>query len=654
MIILSKLKRLLPKDKDIVEVECPVSDDELLDRQLQYPLLAPRKFAKRYHDMLFSSSHFTWNGEKYEIQYNHCTNPFCESFGLPQQRFTTIKNKPYRYKLQGSKNQGTKSIHCNPIPITTKIPKTSLGCRTFTVSNWSVAEEIKRLVELQTVEEVQPEYVFHREGCPNEPLTPFEQPKSFYKRGKSTGNSQKYQCKEYKKMTNVLPTKRESTTYHQKRNDILPQFAKLLLSKTPVKRTCEFLGIGSKTYYTKLEWLYRCCLEFLDKYETKGFQNKSFDKMWINTDKMQYYLNNVRKKGKGGKYESDIEDKLLQTHIVISAEVKSRYVFRSDIAYDWNVTLDEVQEDTLWYRDDHVDSFCRKNDRLRFSFYPQEPTKSDEQDYSAYAEELMKVKVRENFIDGLHVKSHYTTMAHFWLIKQMVQAKEWRFVTDEDQSLMNSIYRVFSNDFRLYDAHLFVNKIDKTKTRKQSYEEYKEARRMLRDWGVSRGIHTSSLYNLALSYLTEELNTHHFCEEKTLPEKRAMVWLNNPIEHPLPPIDKGNVTVDCRTDVSIFEPNELARMILTVNDHATNSFIQQIRRRVSILERPLVTARGEGKSYIYANFNPKYAQYAITILRTFYNFCYAYKGGDKKEMTPAQRIGLTDKVFDLKDIIYMK
>jgi hypothetical protein len=63
-----------------------------------------------------------------------------------------------------------------------------------------------------------------------------------------------------------------------------------------------------------------------------------------------------------------------------------------------------------------------------------------------YFEELIKVKKREKFyIDGLHVKSQYTTKAHFLLIQQMVQANEWRFITDEDFSLINSLYRVFYN-----------------------------------------------------------------------------------------------------------------------------------------------------------------------------------------------------------------
>jgi hypothetical protein len=90
-----------------------------------------------------------------------------------------------------------------------------------------------------------------------------------------------------------------------------------------------------------------------------------------------------------------------------------------------------------------------------------------------------------------------------------------------------------------------------------------------------------------------------------------------------------------------------------VNDNTTNTFIQHIRRRLSILERPLITTRGDGKSYIYSNFNSKYAQMALTILRTYYNFCLAYKTKETVG-TPAQRLGIAKKQFDLKEIIYMQ
>jgi len=51
----------------------------------------------------------------------------------------------------------------------------------------------------------------------------------------------------------------------------------------------------------------------------------------------------------------------------------------------------------------------------------------------------------------------------------------------------------------------------------------------------------------------------------------------------------------------------MAKIIVNVNMRAINNFFQELRRDVNVLERPLVGARGVGKTYIYANYNPKYA-----------------------------------------------
>ena len=110
---------------------------------------------------------------------------------------------------------------------------------------------------------------------------------------------------------------------------------------------------------------------------------------------------------------------------------------------------------------------------------------------------------------------------------------------------------------------------------------------------------------------------------------------------------------DCTTNLSSLEPKDIANLILEVNDNSTNTFIQHIRRRLSILDRPLIIARGDGKSYIYSNFNPKYAQMALTILGTYYNICFSYKTKDTVG-TPAQRLGLSEKQYNIKDIIYIQ
>lgn len=117
--------------------------------------------------------------------------------------------------------------------------------------------------------------------------------------------------------------------------------------------------------------------------------------------------------------------------------------------------------------------------------------------------------------------------------------------------------------------------------------------------------------------------------------------------------DRGKRTIDCLTDLSHLSTYILAYFIDNVNDNSVNAFLQEIRRSLSVLERPLVTSRGDGKSYIYSNFNPKYAQMSITILRTFYNFCKTIKVGDTEE-TPAQRLGIANKVYQWEDIIYKR
>jgi hypothetical protein len=405
-----------------------------------------------------------------------------------------------------------------------------------------------------------------------------------------------------------------------------------------------------------LEWVYRRCLEFLERHEQAPLRNKSFGTVWLNTDKMIYFLNNVRKKGMGGTRYDDVEETQFPTHIIVSADVFSRYVFRSDVAYDWDAQFNEIITDTKIYKEDHLHDFVRKNARLRFSYYPQEPTEFDTQTMSEYNNDLQRFNRRERYIDGLHTNSTYTSMAHFWLIKELLNAKEWRFVTDNDSSLLSAMYRVFSSEFKSYNAHHFLCLTDRAKSRKQAYTEYTEVRQDLLSWGNMMGIESRSLYTIAYHYLVDIFKNrgHSFHKEIVLPTHSYLVKDDNPLEHLLASIDKGISKVDCTTDLSSLEPEEIAQMVIKVNDHSTNFFIQQIRRRLSVLERPLTTARGDGKSYIFSNFNPKYAQMALTILRTYYNFCFPYKSGDKKRLTPAQRLGITDKVFKVEDILYLR
>lgn len=643
---MAKLKRLLDKTDHLVEIEVPVSESELKNRQDLYEKLPPNRFATKFREALFRAVKVSLKGKEFVVQMNCCINPYCSNFGLPQHKFN-IKGKPQRYKLASHTRES--SVICNPDRTGSSIINV-LECSNTALSNWAIAEEIKRLEEINATTLMETEYQFHKVDCEYQDITPFNERESFRSRGKSTGNSQKYQCKFCMKITNVLPSNRESTTYHQKRNDILPKFADMVTNHIPVKRTIKILGIGSQTYYSKLEWLYRRCLEFLDRHESK-LSDINFMELYVNTDKMIYYLNNVRKKNTGVKYLIDEDEKRFPTHVVVSSDVLTRYVFRADVAYDWDITLKEIMDQTKIFKDDHLHLFTQRFGHLRHSYAPQSPTEFDTQSLSEYENENTNFSKRADYIDGLHVNSTYTTIAHFWHLKQLLNAKEWRFVTDQDTSIISALMRVFLKEVSFSDLHHFIYKIDKRKGLAESRADYRDARSELKRWAINIEIEDQSLIQLARLKLAHELKKHQFYEEVKNGERMVRKWAQNPITHPLPFSDTGYATVDVTTDVSSLEPEELARLIQKVNNKSTDAFINQIRRSISLLERPLVTSRGDGKSYIYSNFNPKYAQYAITILRTYYNFCHT---NSKKYLTPAQKIGITDKVFDWKDIIYLR
>lgn len=145
-------------------------------------------------------------------------------------------------------------------------------------------------------------------------------------------------------------------------------------------------------------------------------------------------------------------------------------------------------------------------------------------------------------------------------------------------------------------------KTDHDKDIQEAYQEYIKGIEELKNWGQENDLKTRSSSKIAQIKLVEMLGNHRLYQDSTDGIHNYKVWAKNPIELPLPSFDKGFYDVDCTADISQYDIEHLANLLLRVSNRSSNSFMQQMRRRLSILERPLVTARGSGKSYIYSNF----------------------------------------------------
>ena len=73
----------------------------------------------------------------------------------------------------------------------------------------------------------------------------------------------------------------------------------------------------------------------------------------------------------------------------------------------------------------------------------------------------------------------------------------------------------------------------------------------------------------------------------------------------------------------------------------------QVRRRLSILERPIASSSNAGRIwYGYSAYNPAMSVKMLGIVRVFYKYCLA------GQETPAMRLGLPKVKVALEDIIY--
>jgi hypothetical protein len=245
-------------------------------------------------------------------------------------------------------------------------------------------------------------------------------------------------------------------------------------------------------------------------------------------------------------------------------------------------------------------------------------------------------------------------MARMFLLKNILNYKNIVIVTDDAVLLKNAIFRVLKDDFIDYKALYFTSQYDKTLTRENAFTEAQKTRNELRTWGKTNGISLKSIYKLGTKQLEAVLTHHSFYEDQKINGVDLKICAGNLVEHPLPAKDEGKRYINLISYNPYISDRELANIIIDVNMRTIDNFFQEIRRKVNILERPLVGARGEGKTYIYSNYNPKYAHQILTIFRTLYNFVWERNYYDKKKMTPAQRIGLVNKKYNYKDIIYFR
>ncbi len=563
------------------------------------------------------------------IQVNFCKNPACSNYG--------VLPKASIERGRGKSNQDTYLIQAHGANLPSILCRVC-GEQPRIKSNQAVAEERARFLK-ELVVAPEP-------SCPNESCANHGVPvgKGYQSIGLSHSGSRRYRCNLCKKTFSVG----KSTTGHKQPHKNRLIFS-LLMNKSPMRRICEVADIDPKTLYGKIDFLYRQSLAFVADREKRLLNGMIIPRLYLGVDRQDYMVNWNR--------HEDRRNVIL--HAVGAADHTTGYVFGMHLNYDASLDSESIEADAVaagdyqaklpyrryarcWLKDDYSAAIRRQTNRKAKAG---DGLQGDIE--AAYAETVQREDTEVSEVQdsgrrlptkGMQVHAEYTLYGHFFYLKQLFGGVEkLRFFLDQDSGMRAACLTAFQPVIAARCADAFFVRINKEMTiaEKQaalsvSRAEFDNARKA-----------NPRLSDAELEIL---ITKQHLANMASIGK-----WQDRWMTHPFPNMSEPEKAVCYLTDYKDYDADHLARLYNKASLHAIDRFFMQVRRRLSILERPIESASSGGRAWNgYSAYNPETIVKMLGIFRVFYNYCLA--GQDKT--TPAMRLGLAKGMISLEDIIY--
>lgn len=565
------------------------------------------------------------------IQVNFCKNPVCSNYGVLPKDIVS-RGKPT-----------ANHVHDSYIVTGGKGGVICIGCRVCgeyppIKSNQAISEEKSRFLNDLTITPAP--------SCPDVSCSNHNVPigKGYQSIGLTKSGSRRYRCNVCKKTFSVG----KSTTGHKQPHKNRLIFS-LLMNKSPMRRICEVADIGPESVYGKIDFIQRQCLAFAAEREKRLLNGMAIPRLYIGVDRQDYMVN----------WSMNADRRNVMLHAVGSADNVSRYVFGMHLNYDPTLNSEAVEQNALavgdyqskapfrryarcWLKEDYV-AAVKYNQSMR----KQSSSNLQESINATYSESTHRddIEVSETQdagkrlpTKGMQIHAEYTLYGHFFYLKHLFGGVEkLRFFLDQDSGMRAACLAAFQPAIAARKADAFYVRIAKNMTIAQkraaialSRAEFNMAREK------NAGLSDAELETLII-------------KERLSSMSAIGKWQDKWMFHPFPNMSEPEKAICYLTDYKDYDEDHLARLYNKASMHAIDCFFMQVRRRLSILERPIGSASNMGRMwYGYSAYNPETIVKMLGIFRVFYNYCLA--GQDGK--TPAMRLGLAKGKVSLEDIIY--
>lgn len=422
------------------------------------------------------------------------------------------------------------------------------------------------------------------------------------------------------------------------------------MNKTPLRRICEVADIGPEGLYGKVDFLYEQTKAFAANREKHLLEGMAIKRLYLSTDRQDYVVN----------WTQHEDRRNVMLHAVGTADLDTRYVFGMHLNYDPLLNAEEIESDAqsigdyaakapfrryarCWLKGDY-DASVRAKAAGRHRPSAHDLRQSIEATY-VEAAQRSDVEVSETQdaskrlpSKGMQIHAEYSLYGHFFFLKQLFGGVEkLRFFMDQDSGMRAACLAAFQPDIAARRTDAFFVRIAKDRT-------ITEKRRIIAASRAEFEIARQSNPGLTDTEIEKLLIKERIAHMAALGK-----WQDKWLIHPFPNMSEPERAACYLTDYGDYDTDHLARLYNKASLHAIDCFFMQVRRRLSILERPIASASSGGRTWFgYSAYNPAMIVKMLGIFRVFYNFCLA--GQDGK--TPAMRLGLAKGKVALEDIIY--
>lgn len=558
------------------------------------------------------------------VQVNFCKKPGCPNFGVPAIESGRRKDG-YKITSAGAHYRLLFCQHCHESP-------------PFK-SNAGIAEELKRL-SASLAPPVAPSCP--NSSCSNHGASVSEHPEAYQGFGKTASGSRRLRCKQCRHTFAIGgPTIRQREPH---KNKII---FKLLVNKTPIKRICEVAEVHPQTVYDKLDFLYRQACAFAGSRE-RDLPGMPIERLDVSVDRQDYLVNWTRRADKRN----------VRLSAVGSADNRTGYVFGMHMNFDPSLNSAAVEKEALrlhdydrpyafrrfarvWLARDYEESLkrCRRSGaasgKLTDDIEAAYAESGEREDVEAFERIDASLKLP---IKGIQVHAEYTLYAHFLLLARLFQnVGKVRFFIDQDSGMRAACLSAFHREILERRADAFYVRIASDKTVDEKRKLLKASRERFQEAKARRPKLTDRELRLLL-----------IREQMAAMAERGR-WKDKWLIHPSPDMSEPEKAVCYLTDYGDYDPDHLAALYDRASLHGVDRFFMQVRRRLSLLERPIVTASKARRTWHgYAPYNPEVAMKLLELFRVHYNYLQPGKDGE----SPAQRLELAKGKVRMEDVIY--